>query len=494
MFSVPTCDLYLRLSDARIEEALDGRETKLRSLADALGWVVFRVVIENDMIPGTDGKMRPASAFKRRKIVTPSGRKEMRVVRPGFRDMLDDIISGRINGIIAEDLDRTVRDPRDLEDLIDACQEREASARSLSGSLTLTNGGTDAEVTMARMMVTMANKASRDTRRRVTEKNEILHGQSYRGGGRRPYGFTPAQDTTKYHRNLLIVPDEAEVLRRAADDILNKDVSLMAVARELREQGIPTVTGAQWTPATIRNALLKPSIAGLAPHKGRLKPAPWPAILDQDVWEKLKGKLEDPTRRTTTGNEPKWLLSGIARCGVCDDGTTVKASGSDLHNSGVGYTCPNSRHLRRSARYADSFIEQLVIARLSKTDIRDILRPPVIKGIDVGRLRNEVKDLRKRKEYQMRMHASGMIDDDDLATGMREIRDRLLVAEAQLGACDEPDPLAEFRDKPADAVWRSLSLPRKRAIVKLLVDITFLPIGHRGPGFDPKSVAVVRKV
>jgi hypothetical protein len=38
-------DLYLRLSDARLEEALDGREAKLRAKAAELGWEVNRVVV-----------------------------------------------------------------------------------------------------------------------------------------------------------------------------------------------------------------------------------------------------------------------------------------------------------------------------------------------------------------------------------------------------------------------------------------------------------------
>ena len=76
--TVPTCDLYLRFSDLCHEETFDKRAAKLRSLADALEWVVFRVVMENDMTPNPDGKLRPASAFKRKKIKTPSGRYEFR--------------------------------------------------------------------------------------------------------------------------------------------------------------------------------------------------------------------------------------------------------------------------------------------------------------------------------------------------------------------------------------------------------------------------------
>ena len=53
--------------------------------------------------------------------MTPSGRTELRTVRPAFREVLDDITTGSVSGLIAEDLDRVVRDPSDLEDLLVAC-------------------------------------------------------------------------------------------------------------------------------------------------------------------------------------------------------------------------------------------------------------------------------------------------------------------------------------------------------------------------------------
>src|SRR5216683_709372 len=213
MTPMPTCDLYLRLSDLRTEEVFDKRIAKLRSLADTLGWLVFRVVVENDMTPSPDGKLRPASAFKRKKIKTPSGRYVLRVVRPGFREILDDIVTGRVNALLTEDLDRVVRDPRDLEDLLEACEMTGASARSLSGSLTLTNGGTEAERSMARVMVAMANKASADTARRVAGGRERNWGESYQGG-RRPFGYVVAKNTKHLKRTLLIVPDESELIMK----------------------------------------------------------------------------------------------------------------------------------------------------------------------------------------------------------------------------------------------------------------------------------------
>ena len=477
-----TADLYLRLSDLRNEEALDGREARLRAEAARLGWAVARVIVENDAIVNGNGKLRPASAFKRRKITTPSGRVELRTVRPGYRSMLDDITSGRAQAILAEDLDRACRDPRDLEDLIDACEQHRASARSLSGSLTLTDGGTDAEITMARNMVTFANKSSRDTARRVAEGRERHAGKSY-GGGRRPYGFRVAEGTEQYHRNLVIDQAEAEVLRAAAADILDHGISLRALARDLREQGTPTVTGVPWTESTLRDVLSKPATAGLASYKGELREAPWPAILPRDRWERLTDLFT--SHKTGRAPEPRWLVSCYATCGVC--GGVVKSLGTSARRA---YTCRDGGHVRRAGEAVDAYIEGAVIERLSQPDIADLLRPPPRPGTDAATLRKQARKLRAKRAKMGELFAADAITEDQLTSGTRAIKARLALVEAQLAASDQPDPLADFRDRPAAAVWESLSLPRRRAVVRLLMRVTILPAARQGARFSPDSVRI----
>jgi len=324
---MPTCDIYLRLSDARFEEAFEGREAKCKAQAEVWGWTVHRVVTENYVFP--DGRPKPASAWKRRKIKTPSGETAYRVIRPAFRSVLDDLANGIVNALLGEDLDRIVRDPRDMEDLIDICEITKASARSLSGSLKLTDGGTEDEKYFARILVAGASKASGDTSRRTRESKEREWERGNYGGGARPYGFAVAQNTTKYYRNLIVIPDEADIIREAADVILNKDIPQRAVARDLRDRGVPDTHGrCNWTSHSLKNILTKPSVAGLATYKGQLKEGPWEAILDRDIWERLCAKLNDPDRRfDNMSNEPRWLLSNFALCGVCNNGQTVRAGG-----------------------------------------------------------------------------------------------------------------------------------------------------------------------
>jgi site-specific DNA recombinase len=244
----------------------------------------------------------------------PGGRKRdtaLRTWRPGFRRLVTMIVAGEVDGVIAYDLDRTARDPRDLEDLIDAVESRRprVPVQSVTGSLRLAN---DADIAMARVMVAMANKSSRDTARRVSRKRQEQAANGAFGGGHRPYGY--AAD------GMTVIDAEAAEIRRWAGMILS-GVSLRHVAEDARERGVKTVRGAQWQASVIRDILTSRRVAGLAQHQGEVTgDAQWPAILPREQSEALWLLLLNPARRTTTGNTPRHLLSLIARCGACEAG------------------------------------------------------------------------------------------------------------------------------------------------------------------------------
>ena len=109
--TTPRAVLYVRISDdpEGSEKGVDRQETDCRFFAEAQGYEVVEVFREND-----------TSAFKQRTITLPTGEKVRRVVRPRFRAMLSLLARHGAEAMIAYDLDRAVRDPRDLEDLIDA--------------------------------------------------------------------------------------------------------------------------------------------------------------------------------------------------------------------------------------------------------------------------------------------------------------------------------------------------------------------------------------
>ncbi|MEU8995388.1 recombinase family protein [Streptomyces caniferus] len=57
--------------------------------------------------------------FKKCKIIKPDESVGWMVLRPEFRQLLADLAHDAIDGVAFYDLDRLVRQPRDLEDLID---------------------------------------------------------------------------------------------------------------------------------------------------------------------------------------------------------------------------------------------------------------------------------------------------------------------------------------------------------------------------------------
>lgn len=479
MVSTPKRALILaRISDARDGDThgVDGQVGDCTAHARRLGWQCgpagTHVVVEND-----------TSAFTRRKIKLPDGRYELRTVRPGFRRALAMLASGEADGLIALDLDRACRDPRDLEDLIDVTES--ASPRipveSVTGSLRL---ATDADVAMARVMVSMANKSSRDTARRVAaarQRKALEHGY---GGGVRPFGFEPD--------GVTIRPSEAAEIVRAADAILG-GVALRQVLLDLRTRGVATVKSAPWSSSAVRGMLRRPRNAGLAVYRGEIVgKAPWPAILPEDTWRAVVAILDDPARRQTPGNTPRWLGSLIYRCGVCDDGTTCRVHA--VRSTGGQYRCDEKHHLARSAPRIDAYVTEVLISRLARDDAAEVLEAPGA-PVDARALRREAASLRELLDEQARLHARGVIDSRQLEAGSGELRARIAAVEGQLAAAAGRDPLDGIAGR-ADAadVWAGLDLGRRRAILEALCVVSLYP-GHPGrlPDgryFDTSSIRV----
>jgi DNA invertase Pin-like site-specific DNA recombinase len=492
--------IHLRLSEFRDDDDItfDMREAELRQLADGLGLNVIRVVIENDL--DGNGKSKPASAYKTTLKVTANGLTTFRTDRPEFASVLRQLQRGRDMVLIVGDDSRLSRNERDGADLIDAVAVGRASVLAPDDDgrprWILTDGGSHAEVSAFRDRINDARKYSADIAAKVRKGRRRWAGTSY-GGGRRPYGYRPDPDAPQHRKTLIKIDAEAGVIRQAATDILDRDgISLKAIARDLRDRRVPTVTGAAWSAKTLREVLIKPAVAGLVVKDGALVPAPGvipEPILGADRWEKLRDKLTDPSRRTNASraNEPRWLLSGFAVCGVC--GGPLRASGGK--NRAYAYIGNGCCHVRRNAAKVDAAIESAVLAVLGRDDAADLLRPPARPDVDTPKLRAELRKLRDRRAVLAAMFADGDLGEPELRAGQRRLAGRETAIAAQLADSDLPDPLAEFRGQPARAVWSVLPMARRRAVVQTLIaSVVIKPAGRRGAGFDPGTLGVTWRV
>lgn len=166
---------YDRLGD---EHGVDDQETYLLEFGESLGWGIKYVIKEND-----------TSAYLRT-LRVPDGRGGymMRTNRPIFQSVLEMLKNGTADGLIVRDLDRAVRDPRDLEDLIDVVESRTPTipVRSIRGTLRLDDG---AGIMMARFFAAKANEDSRIHAARIGDTKKLRAAEGKYRGGPRPYGF-----------------------------------------------------------------------------------------------------------------------------------------------------------------------------------------------------------------------------------------------------------------------------------------------------------------
>ncbi|MEU0786986.1 recombinase family protein [Streptomyces sp. NPDC006173] len=354
-----------------VSKGIGRQEEDGRALAARLGWKIVKVIPEDD-----------TSAFKRRAIRLPDGTTALRTVRPGFRAVLDGLASGEFDGLIADDLDRVARDPRDLEDLIDVVESPRPRPNipvtSVTGSLRL---DTEADISMARVMVTIANKSSRDTARRVARKHEELAAEGKPGGGGfRPYGFT-AKSRTPIDAEVKIVREIAARLLGTWDGWtaeqrakINPGVgeSLTSIANDLNRRGLPTATGVPWSDRSVRSVVSKASIAGLREHRGEVVgKAIWPAILEPPVWEQVVARLAGRNRVVDLTLQ-RWL-TGVLRCSNCQHMLRGWSG-----NNGHRYWCATPEggcgKIAVKASFAEDEIERQVLDLLSQPDVIRSLR------------------------------------------------------------------------------------------------------------------------
>ena len=485
------CDIYLRLSDGRREGGTFAeREQACRNRAARRRWRVRGVVVENDLMGGS----KSASAFKRRRIKLPDGRVVWRVWRPGFRAILEDLRAGEIQAILAEDLDRALRDPRDCEDFVDTIEAVRGWADSLSGSLRFTEGGTDAEIYSARGVVNHLNLESKDKARRVAAGRERTAGRGNWGGGRRPYGFTPVPHPADNHQNtqLVINEEEAEEIRRAAKQVI-EGIALKAVARDMINRDVRTVTGTRWTAETLRDVLMRPLNAGIIVYQGKHTDVRLPGdpILHQDEWEGVVAMLTDPMR-STPGRAPTWLGTNIYEC-PCGSAVEIQAGRSReqsyrcAHEDGNG----GDVHIRRNARLLDEYVSAAVVERLSQPDAERAFAPrnPTV---DLPKLRRELKALNEHLMHLARKLGSRQMGDAEYNAARKQCMADIEKLEAKVTRAARSTPLGELAmAKDVAAKWERMTLGQKREVVKNLMRVVIQPVTRRGRGFDTDAIKIV---
>jgi site-specific DNA recombinase len=474
--------IYARISrdDKGTGQKVEDQERDCRALAERLGLEVVEVFADNDL-----------TADRRSKRYKPRRR---------WEDLLTAIRAGQVDVVLTTETARLQRDMRDFLNYLDACQPLDVATHTVRAGIYDLSTPSGRMVAKIKTATDEHELEQMKDRMRAARVHKASRGEWV--GGRRPFGY--AVD------GVTVAQAEAEVIRWAAAQVL-AGVSLNRIAAELNQRGVRTSTGRTWAPTEVRRVLLRPRNAGLIVHRGEIVGrAQWPAILDEDVWRGVVAKLGDNARRVNPGHGRRWLLSGLARCGapvgdgICGEPCKATSAGGRSRGRRMkpGYTCRSGKHVVRDAAEVDTYVDAVIVERLSRPDAADLLAPDV-QGVDTAALHLRDAALRARLDELGRLYGEDVIDARQLAEGTAAIRAQREQITAELAAASRGSVLAGVADAPDPAkVWAGLDLSRRRAIVDVLVDVVILPAPHKGRRagwragqsyFDPASVQIVWK-
>jgi hypothetical protein len=317
-------------------------------------------------------------------------------------------------------------------------------------------------------------------------------------GGRRAFGYSAD--------GLELDPIESPLVAQLYKRFLAGG-TLTELTAWLNEQGVSTPRGLRWTVPSVRVVLANPRNAGrrgirrVLDHKtGRRSPwheligaGVWPPIVTEAEWEIVVTILQDPLRsgrvnNSRMGNQPKYLLTNIAKCGTCDAG---------MVNSWTGririLRCRFGHHSRR-ADYIEAYVEEVLLSRLSRSDATELLaaKGP---GVDVEGARAEAAVLRTRLAGLAADYGDGVLDRDQMRVASERIRSRMLELGAALVEVGQVDPVAALigANEGLEEVWGAYPLSTQRAVVDKLMAIRVLRgrSGSAGRTFDPDTVEIV---
>jgi len=242
---------------------------------------------------------------------------------------------------------------------------------------------------------------------------------------------------------------------------------------------------------------LRPRNANLRTYHGEVAGlGTWQPIISAEDFHQVQAILLNPARDTNPSRlGTVHLLSQIARCGVCGgkmiatkDTTYARRRGGAV--MGI-YRCESRKHVTRREDFVDDFVTQVILARLAMPDARDLLAEP--KLIDESKAAAvEIQKLRDRLDEAAAAYAAGVIDMEQLTMINGAIKPQLAKAQTTAASPSRSKVLGEFYsgvNRDPAVVWAQLPPEQRRAVVRLLVDVTIKPT-RRGTGFDPDSIEI----
>ncbi|WP_067483852.1 recombinase family protein [Actinomadura hibisca] len=453
--------IYCRLSyapDGSLEK-VERQEADCREVAARLGWPVS----EEHIFPDNN-----RSAWQRNRK------------RPQWDRMLAAIEAGEIDAIVVYHGDRLIRQPYDLEKLLNITDSKGVRIASPSGTRNLDNSD---DRFVLRIEAAQACRASDDTSRRVLRglESRAKKGKA-KPGGKRAFGFEADAETRR--------ESECEVIAESVDRLMSGQ-SRGGILRWMNSVSC-TTEGNEWTLRGLTNVWKASRIAGLVYQSGVYYRAVWEPIISPETWEALKLLLAQSAEDyPAPGRERKYLLTGVATCETKHRLFPKPAGGRNRKTTRLYYCrvkgCPTS--VGRNIALLDAYVEGRVLALLNDPDfIEEIMTaaPSVAK---------EIAELEVRKAAVV-TQIEDLVDHPDLDAGllMKSLAgfNRKVKQLQDSAAMSERRRLLRRVAGISRDEWDELPIDVRTSVVRATYKVTVLPTTKRGPGFDTSAVRMER--
>jgi DNA invertase Pin-like site-specific DNA recombinase len=462
--------IYCRLSknDGTKTVNLETQEKLSRDLCTARGLTVARVIVDDDR-----------SAYNRK------------VIRHGFEELVAALKNAEVDAIVAYHVNRLYRRISDLDRLAEIIEVTGSEVHTVAAGTVDLSTAIGRQV--ARIMGAISQGESELIGERVRMKHDQLAADGKAPGGRAPYGYQWAATITvggTVERGYAVCDKEADVVRRIAALILDGR-SCLSVARQLIAEGIPTREGRPWHSTTVRAVVVNPAVANLRVHRRQVAgPGTWTPILDRDLWEQVRGTLQDPSRKRTRP-ATKHLLSGLVvnPLGEQMNGSRDK-TGRAIYATRFEQGTPVAQSMQVGAAELEEMVIGQVLAVFDKATLPTPAGPADAgTGGEITRLEAELAELAV-------LRGAGEISLAEWMAARRPLQARLETAKKAAGTPRRAPRNVGLLAEPGAVrrAWPTLDLGDRREILGLVVDRVVISPATRGRWTDlAERVQVVWK-
>ncbi|MFC9231320.1 recombinase family protein [Streptomyces decoyicus] len=412
------------------------------------------------------------------------------VRRPDFEKMIKDLKAGRISGILAYDIDRVYRQPRDLERVIDIYEisKEPLVFKTLSGQnfdLTSPDGRFS-----ARLFVNIANKSSEDTRRRVVRANvaKAKKGKSHATGI--VFGWLE-DDPSK------LDPETSKIRKKAVEKHIAGD-RVATIMKWLADENVINVaTGKHFTWGGTKAMIMAPRNWGIRTYneeliyddENEIVMGDWDPIFPTlDGWHLLQALKGRDAHKNPAEANVSYLLTAIARCGRCGGGLKGHPKWKNGERTpGYNYNCNKQRPehcgaLAIDGPQLDELVQDLVwaqVLRASKQKHVPAATEPWTGEAALKDVEAEIAELQALWKAKKVRAASYVTTLDDLNARKNELL-------ADRAYHSVPAGTRSITEELLSNGWENLSIERQRIIVrKVLRAVVIHPAKSRGGRFDP---------